>query len=390
MAQEQDQSATHAIAQAAANGSSSGSGPETASRALVHDSNPLAAQQTAQQEDDPTSVLAGFKLERVLDQDAKTRSAVLLGSFAPQQAGGEEEKAVVLLEKTHFEPAFFEHLGDVVEGASTASTSKSLQHLSKLVRLGQNDVYNWLMAWRSEGHTTSVPADMKINVIRPATPAHISKYERQEKILVRETPEMYARLVRPWIEGQPAARINWVYNILEGKKEKENVLFRDEDPVTGFVILPDLKWDRRTLSSLYLISIVQDRSLRSLRSLCVAHIPLLRKIQKGAAQVAHEHFGLGASPEEASGKLRCFVHYQPSYYHLHVHVLSVDYTSHQGAIVGQAHLLDDIIDLLQMGVKFEERTLGYAIGERHELVGVLREAGILGSAAAEGSTQAES
>lgn len=143
-------------------------------------------------------------------------------------------------------------------------------------------------------------------------------------------------------------------------------------------ILPDLKWDRRTLSSLYLISIVQDRSLRSLRSLRASHVPLLRKIQQAAAQVAHERFGLGSSAEEARGKLRCFVHHQPSYYHLHVHVLSVDYTSHQGAIVGQAHLLDDIIDLLQTGLRFEERTLGYAIGERHELVGVLKEAGVLG------------
>lgn len=80
------------------------------------------------------------------------------------------------------------------------------------------------------------------------------------------------------------------------------------------------------------------------------------------------------------------MHYQPSYYHLHVHVLSVDYTSHQGAIVGQAHLLDDIIDLLEMGVRFEERTLGYAIGERHELVGVLREAGAVGQQSSQGST----
>lgn len=272
--QEREQSATHAIAEAAASGSGtqdnrsgeSGSRPEMASNVLLSQTAQVASAEpaAASEEDDPTSVLAGFKLERVLDQDAKTRSAVLLGSFASQQLGQEEEKAVILLEKTHFEPAFFGQLGEVkatsISGSglggmgSEQGPGVKLQHLSKLVRLGQNDVYNWLMAWRSEiphthnangsgsssasasASTSSISADMKINVIRPATPAHISKYERQEKILVRETPEMYARLVRPWIEGQPAARINWVYNILEGKKEKENVLYRDEDPVTGFVV----------------------------------------------------------------------------------------------------------------------------------------------------------
>ena len=50
-----------------------------------------------------------------------------------------------------------------------------------------------------------------------------------------------------------------------------------------------------------------------------------------------------------------------------MHVLSADYTSHAGAIVGQAHLLDDVIDLLELGVDFQERTIGYALGYTHEL-----------------------
>lgn len=31
-----------------------------------------------------------------------------------------------------------------------------------------------------------------------------------------------------------------VYNILEGKAEAENVIYRDEDPESGFVVTPDL------------------------------------------------------------------------------------------------------------------------------------------------------
>lgn len=137
--------------------------------------------------------------------------------------------------------------------------------------------------------------------------------------------------------------------------------------MNGFIILPDLKWDQQTLSSLYLIAIVQDRSLRSLRDLTAQHIPLLENIQATASQVAFEKYSLGPK-----AKLRCFVHYQPSYYHLHVHILSSDFTSHPGAIVGQAHLLEDLIDLLKLGVDFSQRTLTYALGETHELLQVIR------------------
>lgn len=81
-------------------------------------------------------------------------------------------------------------------------------------------------------------------------------------------------------------------------------------------ILPDLKWDRHTLSSLYLIAIVQDRSLRSLRDLRPsgdkddAHIQLLKKIRDAATKVAKDTYGLEGGP---GGALRCFVHYQPTY-----------------------------------------------------------------------------
>lgn len=72
-------------------------------------------------------------------------------------------------------------------------------------------------------------------------------------------------------------------------------------------MVPDLKWDRRTLSSLYLVAIVHNRALRSLRDLTKEHVGLLRKIQRQALQVAQDKFGL------AQGGLRCFLHYQPTY-----------------------------------------------------------------------------
>lgn len=41
-----------------------------------------------------------------------------------------------------------------------------------------------------------------------------------------------------------------VYNILSHEKEADRILFEDPHPETGFLILPDLKWDRKTISTL--------------------------------------------------------------------------------------------------------------------------------------------
>ena len=54
-------------------------------------------------------------------------------------------------------------------------------------------------------------------------------------------------------------------------------------------------------------------------------------------QAVEERYGVQAD------QLRIFVHYQPSYYHFHVHVCHVGLTVSAGMAVGKAYLLDDII-----------------------------------------------
>lgn len=46
-----------------------------------------------------------------------------------------------------------------------------------------------------------------------------------------------------------------VYNILDGIKEAERVVHLDKDPETGFVLVPDLKWDQTSMKAL--VSITQ-------------------------------------------------------------------------------------------------------------------------------------
>ncbi|KAK0525251.1 hypothetical protein OC835_005670 [Tilletia horrida] len=315
--------------------------------------------------------LAGFQLDRVLNQDARMHTASLLGSLprsltASAEEGSPRDAVILNIEKTHFSTDFYGAIG------SDAA-------FARLANLGQNDIYTWLLAWlgtltlgQSEGgEGPSRGADVKITLIRPVTETHILKYSAQDKYMVRETPEVYENVVRTWIESQPASRINWVYNILDKVKEKDSIIYEDADPQNGFIIVPDLKWDQRTLSSLYLVAIVHNRALRSLRDLTPQHLPLLKAVRDAAQRVAADRFGVHA---DRGPSVRCFLHYQPTYYHLHIHILHASFISHAGAIVGQAHLLDDVIDLLELGVDFGKRTLTYALGERHELWNVLEQA----------------
>ena len=56
-------------------------------------------------------------------------------------------------------------------------------------------------------------------------------------------------------------------------------MFEDEDPDTGFILLPDMKWDRKDVNSLYLVAIVKKHGLKSLRDLDADCLPLLKNIK---------------------------------------------------------------------------------------------------------------
>ena len=173
-------------------------------------------------------ILAGFTFERVLSEDPRTRSASLLGHF--ERPSGEREAGVLLLEKTHFSPTFYEHVGGVNE-------ERSLQHCSSL---GANDVYHWILGWMPakpfiRGLGEDQDAHVKLTLIRPATEAHIAKYSEQQKVMVVETPQLYQTIVKPWISAQPPERIQWVYNILDKKKEADTIIY-EQTGHEGFIV----------------------------------------------------------------------------------------------------------------------------------------------------------
>lgn len=70
-----------------------------------------------------------------------------------------------------------------------------------------------------------------------------------------------------------------MYNILDKKTESERIVFEDPDPKKGFILLPDMKWDGIQAENLYLVAIVHDKSIRSIRDLTEKHLELLENIR---------------------------------------------------------------------------------------------------------------
>lgn len=74
----------------------------------------------------------------------------------------------------------------------------------------------------------------------------------------------------------------WVYNILNKETEADRIIFEDTCPDSGFILLPDMKWDRKDMNALYLQALVHRRDILSIRDLDQSHLPLLKNIlEKG-------------------------------------------------------------------------------------------------------------
>ncbi|KXS21460.1 HIT-like protein [Gonapodya prolifera JEL478] len=298
--------------------------------------------------------LEGFEFDRILSEDITTRTINLLGTLPAPDDPSKRLPAVLRLEKTALPK----------ESASVLAT----QVLTDFSILDHNDVYSWITARTrlpAKDEATAIPADWKLYLICPASPQHISKYSEQARFFVRETPSLYETVTKKWIESIPPKRIEWVYNILEGKKEQESIVFDDKDPELGFVLLPDSKWDRQNPHSLYLQVIVRRRDVRSLRDLTSAHAQFLKHIRSTIKKVVPATF-VYVKPEE----LNIFVHYQPSYYHFHIHVTHI-----RGPSTGQHHLLDDIIENIELSESYyQRRVLVFPLGVEHPLYKAMEEA----------------
>lgn len=239
------------------------------------------------------------RLQRISDQNG--RRIVILGSIDGQQG-------LLLAERTAFATESF------------AVLKAFHSSITRVNNLGDNDIYRWYLASSgidADGHPSH---DLKLNIIWPCTEQHIKKYSDQMVRMVTETPKIYRDYVRPYMQAKrEEGRLNWVFNILEGRTEQEDVMLRDDEhgPENAFLMLPDLNWDRKTMGSLHLLALVQRRDIWSLRDLKKKHVPWLKYLRKRVLEGVVKMY-----PELEEDQLKVYVHCKVSQSRLVLHLLT--------------------------------------------------------------------
>lgn len=225
--------------------------------------------------------------------------------------------------------------------------------------VASNDIYLRFLRTHSE--------PQKVVCMHPCTLKHIQKYLVGAQHIVLESPTDYAQITRPWIDAIPQQQTQWVANILAGTAESADVVHADANPHSGFVLLPDQKWDRVSVDSLYLLAIARDPAIRSLRDLHAKHAAVLRTMRTSIHAAVLSLYGV------AHSQLRLFVHYHPTYFRFHIHVVMAQADATEGMVCGKAHLLEDIIDCLELyPAYYQQRTLAVSLSANHDLYTLLR------------------
>ncbi|ESN91728.1 hypothetical protein HELRODRAFT_70549, partial [Helobdella robusta] len=255
---------------------------------------------------------------------------------------------VVILERTPLTE-------DLVDDIMSPATDYSIEM--------KNDIYTSLRLFPK----VSAGA-LKSTVIHPATEKHINKYKQHAVFCVRETASDYNNITLPYITSSSFS-LQWLYNLLAKKAEVDRIVYEDDDQVNGFMLVPDLKWDCKQTSNLYLCAVIHRRDIKSIRDLRGEHVQLLENIRDKGKQAIREKYQFNVH------KLRIYFHYQPSYYHLHVHFANVSYNS-PSCTLGKAHAIDDVIDNLKMDSDYYSKcSLTYILKENDPLLEKFKEAG---------------
>lgn len=231
------------------------------------------------------SLIPQFQLTRLLNSDQAGRRISLLGSIS-------SKPALLIAERAAFDTS-----PEILNSFSTS--------LRNIKNLGANDIYAWFLANSdSSGDGDQAPPDFKLNLIYPCTEKHIKKYEKQGLRIVTETPDIYKNYIRPYMAAQrEKGALNWVYNIIEGRTEQEDVMYREKDPEQGFLLLPDLNWDRKTMGSLHLLGLVERRDIWSVRDLKKGMADWVRHMSTMMVDAT-----VGLYPEVERDELKLYVH----------------------------------------------------------------------------------
>lgn len=196
-----------------------------------------------------------------------------------------------------------------------------------------------------------------VELISPASAYQLSRaMPSLGHVLIRETPEMYDTIVKPYIQSiVENGSLSWISNVVEVKKEKERLLVNHDN----FIINIDTKWrshppplttsreewfNHPSSADLYCLGIVKQYDITCLRDLRQGHISLLKEMEEEGLRTIKTVYGVDEN------QIRVYIHYQPQFYHLHLHFTRLE--NETGCAVERGHLVRDVIQNLEMDPEY--------------------------------------
>ena len=156
----------------------------------------------------------------------------------------------------------------------------------------------WIVSNKRKRNTykdTSSHRNLKKKIITP----YIESYEEYKKtVSIRDK--------------QKAHLDKWIYDILDGKKEQEKIIYQND----YFLIIHTYVWTNSNNDDLHLLTIPYNKKLRTIRSLNTNYISLLDQMYKKTLEVIKDKYKIDISD------LNIEFHYTPSTYHLHLHFVN--------------------------------------------------------------------
>lgn len=152
--------------------------------------------------------------------------------------------------------------------------------------------------------------------------------KKSEKKIIRETYEQYLSI----LEKRDIKKDIWIYNIINGFSEQDNLLYRDDK----CIVIPTYTWDNKNIEKLHILCLPIDTTLRSIRSLNSSHINLLEHMKNITLNIIKKYYSLDIY------YIKMFFHYEPSTYHLHIHFVNIANNDCRSSIE-YSHELNNVI-----------------------------------------------
>lgn len=93
-----------------------------------------------------------------------------------------------------------------------------------------------------------------------------------------------------------------MYNIIEGRMEQEDIFYREHGE-EGFLVMPDLNWDRKTIEALHMLAIVERRDIWSVRDLKKKHVVWLNHMRTKLVEAVVKLY-----PDIEEDQLKLYIH----------------------------------------------------------------------------------